>query len=127
MKPDAMLVEGDFLVTARQAVATKGAPLGLKELGLAEPILAAFIHESLAAVAGKMALSGAPTEIVQGVHEDVLGIVLTCHQALRLGHYELWKDTMLENVTSETPGESQTKRKRPRKKVSDRERENENS
>jgi hypothetical protein len=93
MKPDSMLVEPAHIISARQAVAAKGGAEALGEFGQAEPALASFIGESLAAVAGKLSLSGAPTEVVQGSHEEVLGVLLTCVQALRLGHYELWKDT----------------------------------
>ncbi len=94
MKPDSMLVEPAHIISARQAVAAKGGAEALGNFGQAEPALASFIHESLATVAGKLSLSGAPTELVQGAHEDVLGIVLTSVQALRHGHYELWKDTV---------------------------------
>jgi hypothetical protein len=94
MKPDGMLVEPRFIVGARQDVAAKGSGQTLTEYGQTEPALASFIHESLAAVAGKLSLSGAPTELVQGTHEEVLAVVLTALQALRHSHYELWKDTV---------------------------------
>jgi hypothetical protein len=94
MKPDGMLVEPRYIVLARQDVAAKGSGQTLTEYGQAEPALASFVHESLAAVAGKLALAGAPTELVQGTHEEVLAVVLTSLQALRRGHYELWKDTV---------------------------------
>jgi hypothetical protein len=94
MKPDGMLVEPRFILAARQHVAAKGSGQTLTEYGQTEPALASFIHESLAAVAGKLSLSGAPTELVQGTHEEVLAVVLTALQALRRSHYELWKDTM---------------------------------
>jgi hypothetical protein len=94
MKPDSMLVEPKHIVDARQDVAAKGNAQVLQEFAQSEPALASFIFEGLTVVAGKLALSGAPTELVQGSHEDVLAMVLTCVQALRRGHYELWKDTV---------------------------------
>jgi hypothetical protein len=94
MKPDSMLVEPEYLIHARQDIANSSASEALTALAGTEPALASFIHECLATVAGKLALSGAPTEVVQGSHEDVLTLVLTCIQALRRGHYELWKDAL---------------------------------
>jgi hypothetical protein len=93
MKPDGMLVEPRSIVAARQEVAEKGSGQALEEYGRTEPALAAFIHGSLAAVAGKLSLVGAPSELVRAAHEEVLSVVLTALQALRHGHYELWRDT----------------------------------
>jgi hypothetical protein len=92
MKPDSMLVEPEHIVNARQDVAAKGSGQSLTDVAQTEPALASFICESLATVAGKLSLSGAPTELVQGSHEDVLSVILTCVQAMRRGHYALWKD-----------------------------------
>jgi hypothetical protein len=94
MKPDSMLVEPEFLMRARQDVVQTGVGPALDAVGQSEPALASFIYESLAAISGKMALSGAPTSLVQGLHEEALTLVLTCIQSLRRGHYELWKDSM---------------------------------
>jgi hypothetical protein len=96
MKPDSMLVEPEYLIGARQDVAVRGGDQVLSEIAQKEPALASFIFEGLSGVAGKLSLSGAPTPLVQGSHEDVLAIVLTCVQALRQGHFELWKDTMTD-------------------------------
>ncbi|HKB40642.1 MAG TPA: hypothetical protein VKD72_29725 [Gemmataceae bacterium] len=94
MKPDSMLVEPGYIVTAHEEIATNDRGEALTALAGTEPALASFICECLATVAGKLALSGAPTPVVQGAHEDVLTLVLTCVQALRRGHYELWKDSL---------------------------------
>jgi hypothetical protein len=94
MKPDGMLVEPEHIVNAQQDVSARGSGEILNEVASTEPALASFIYEGLAAVAGKLSLSGAPTPLVQGAHEEVLAIVLTCIQALRRGHFDLWKDTM---------------------------------
>ncbi len=118
MKPDSMLVEPDYLVHARQNIANSGVAEALTALAGTEPALAAFIHECLATVAGKLALSGAPTPVVQGSHEDVLSLILTSIQALRRGHYELWKDSLegtpLARIQAEpTPPSKPRRRKRP--------------
>jgi hypothetical protein len=89
-----MLVEPEHIVSARQDVAAKGSGQSLTDFAQTEPALASFICEALATVAGKLSLSGAPTELVQGLHEDVLAVILTCVQAMRRGHYTLWKDTV---------------------------------
>jgi hypothetical protein len=94
MKPDSMLVELEHIVSARQDVAVKGSGESLNEFAQREPALASFIYEVLVSIAGRLSLSGAPTEVVQGSHEDVLEVVLTCIQAMRRGHYALWKDTV---------------------------------
>jgi hypothetical protein len=94
MKPDGMLVEPAYIQNAHHDVTSKGGADVFAEFSQAEPALACFIQESLAVIAGKLALAGAPTEVVQGQNADVLSLLLTCVEAQRRGHYELWKDTM---------------------------------
>jgi hypothetical protein len=118
MKPDSMLVEPEYLATARQDVATAGVGQALAAVGQAEPALASFVHESLTAAAGRLALAGAPTEVVQGVHEEVLAIVLTSVNALRRSHYELWKDTATGTRLAQLDPTLKPKHK-PRRKKSD--------
>jgi hypothetical protein len=116
MKPDSMLVEPAHILNARQAVAAKGGAEALGEFGQAEPALATFIGESLAAVAGKMSLSGAPTEVVQGVYEEVLVVLVTSVQAMKRGHYELWKDTATGTRLAQLDPTLQPKPRQRRKK-----------
>jgi hypothetical protein len=94
MKPDSMLVEFNHIVSARKDVTAKGSAAAFNEFAESEPALGSFLYESLAAAAGRLALSGAPAEVVQGAHEEVLGMILTCVQALRRGHYDLWVKDM---------------------------------
>jgi hypothetical protein len=116
MKPDSMLVEPEHIVSARQDVAAKGSGQSLNEFAQSEPALASFIYEGLASVAGRLSLSGAPTELVQGSHEDVLAVVLTCVQAMRRGHYALWKDTATGTRLAQLDPTLQPKPRRRRKK-----------
>ena len=116
MKPDSMLVEPEHIIAARQDVAAKGSGQALNEFAQTEPALASFIYEGLAVVAGKLSLSGAPTELVQGSHEDVLAVVLTCVQAIRRGHYALWKDTVTGTRLAQLDPSFQPKPRRRRKK-----------
>lgn len=95
MNNDAMLIEPQTIAGARTSVAEQGPQAALQALAKSEPALAMFVAESLATTAGRMALSGAPTGVVQGVHEDVLATVLTCVESIRRAHFELWKDTEL--------------------------------
>jgi uncharacterized protein YfaA (DUF2138 family) len=95
MKNDAMLVEPQMIACVRNSLAEQGAQAALQALAKSEPALAMFVAESLAATAGRLALSGAPTGVVQGVHEDVLETVLTSVESIKRAHFELWKDTEL--------------------------------
>jgi hypothetical protein len=111
-----MLVEPEHIISARQDIAQSGVEEALDAAGQSEPALASFIHEELAAVAGKLALAGAPTPFVQRSHEDVLAIVLTCVRALRRGHYELWKDTVTGTRLAQLDETFRAPAKRRRKK-----------
>ena len=115
MKPDSMLVELEHIVSARQDVAVKGSGESLNEFAQREPALASFIYEGLVSVAGRLSLSGAPTEVVQGSHEDVLEVVLTCIQAMRRGHYALWKDTVTGTRLAQLDPSLQPKPRRRKK------------
>jgi hypothetical protein len=115
MKPDAMLINPEFIIQARQEVADQGAGKSLAGFAKLEPALAAYIYETTAGIAGKMALAGAPTEIVQGSHEDMLAVILTCVQALRRGHYELWKDTVVGSRLAQLDASLQARPRRRKK------------
>jgi hypothetical protein len=119
MKPDSMIVEPEYLLHARQDVAHNGAREALAAVAQLEPALASYIHESLATIAGKLALAGAPTEVVQGSNQDMLAMVLTCVQAQRRAHYELWKDTMTGTRLAQLDDEFRKPARRPRKKRQD--------
>jgi hypothetical protein len=116
MKPDSMLVEPGHITSAGQQVAGAGAEQSLDRLAEAEPALAYYVRHSLAALAGNLALSGAPTEVVQGNHEEVLTTILVCLAALRQGHYDLWKDTLegtpLARLLEAPPPPKQRRKKR---------------
>jgi hypothetical protein len=115
MKPDAMLINPEFIVKARQDIADQGTGKSLEGFAQMEPALATYIYESTAGIAGKMALAGAPTEVVQGSHEDMLAIILTCLQALRRGHYELWKETVVGSRLAQLDASLKAARRRRRK------------
>jgi hypothetical protein len=116
MKPDGMLVEPEHVTAAFQDVASRGAAEALAELAKTEPALAAFISQHLAGIAGHLALAGAPTPIVAGLHADALAAVLTSVQALRRGHYQLWRDTMIGTRLAQLDKTFRPKPARRRKK-----------
>jgi hypothetical protein len=116
MKPDAMLINPELIVKARQEVADQGTGKSLEGFAQLEPALATYIYETTAGIAGKMALAGAPTEVVQGSHEDMLAVILTCLQALRRGHYELWKDTVVGSRLAQRDASLQAPPRRRRRK-----------
>ncbi len=93
MRPDSMLVENDHLVQAQSQLAEVDTGEAVKRFSESEPVLASYLFNNLAIIAGKQALSGVPTPVVQGSYEDTVTLVLTCLEALRRGHYDLWKDT----------------------------------
>ncbi len=115
MNNDAMLIEPQTIAGARTSVAEQGPQAALQALAKSEPALAMFVAESLATTAGRMALSGAPTGVVQGVHEDVLATVLTCVESIKRAHFELWKDTEMGvrlAALAAAPKKVSTRRKR---------------
>lgn len=95
MRPDGMLVESGMIADAMTAVGKQGTDKALAELASQERDLTAYIAHSAMNIAGKLALSGAPSEVVRGSHDDFLTVILTCVGALKRGHYELWKDTQV--------------------------------
>lgn len=116
MKPDGMLVEPEHISSAGQQVVSQGTDKALGGLAETEPALAGYVRHSLAAIAGHLALSGAPTEVVQGLHEEVLTTILVSLAALRKGHFDLWKEglegTPLERLMKQAPKQPRPPRKK---------------
>jgi ribosomal protein L7/L12 len=61
----------------------------------AEPELGPYLQGMAVQVAGQLALSGAPPEVCQGVHEDLLRTCALTYFAFRKGSYEIWSGTAL--------------------------------
>jgi hypothetical protein len=95
MKPDAMLVEAEMISEALSTLDEAGVEKAFANLASNEPHLAAYITHSLIGIAGKLALAGAPAEVVRGSHEDFLLLAVACVAAMQRGHYHLWRDTNL--------------------------------
>jgi hypothetical protein len=116
MKPDGMIVEPEYIGEALKQTLELGPEKALEQLAEQEPILAALVQEKLAAVVGKLTLNGAPHPTVFGVYHDTLLLVLGSIQALRRGHYELWKDaTLAEEAPVPTPAGVAKDPRKPRR------------
>ncbi len=113
MKPDSMLIEPSHIVAARQEVGERGNSTSLEDLAKREPALAAYISESMASLAGKLALSGAPSPLVQGLYNEAMAVMLASIEAQRRGIYDLWKGTIVGTKLEELTG---TKKPRKRRK-----------
>lgn len=111
-RPDSMLIEPGHIVSARQDVGERGTPKALEELATREPALAAYISESMASLAGKLALSGAPTPLVQGLYNEALAVLLSSVEAQRRGHYDLWKGTIVGTRLEELNAPPKSRRRR---------------
>ncbi|MBY0231842.1 MAG: hypothetical protein K2W96_21380 [Gemmataceae bacterium] len=114
-KPDSMLVLGKHLTDARRGVAGQGALAALDALGEREPALAGYIGEGLASLVGKLALAGAPSDLVRGVHSEALSITLGAVEAQRAATSELWEGTTFGTLL-ETFGKPPAPPKRPRRR-----------
>jgi len=113
-----MLVAAKHLVEARKAVGQPGVLEALGSLGEREPVMANYLGEGLAAMSGRLALSGAPTDLVRGIHQESLMLVLSALEAQRKATYELWEGTtfgtLLEELAKPEPEPAPAPVKKPR-------------
>jgi len=115
VRPDSMLVSVEMITEASSKLSPDDAAAALDSLAECEPELTGYVARSMMAIAGKLALSGAPSEVVRGFFDDAIVVALTSIRALRVGHYELWRETQvgsrlgqldesLRTTTSESKG-----------------------
>jgi hypothetical protein len=107
-----MLIEPDHIVTARSETGRQGNPQAMDDLAGREPALAAYIQEGLAAMAGKLTLSGAPTAVVQNAFNEALTLVLSSVEAQRRAHYDLWKGTTVGTLLEQLATGTKPRRRR---------------
>ena len=116
---DSTLVAPPSLLEAQHQVSVSGPESDLEALRQTEPLLAAYIHEQLATISGKLVLSDAPVSVAKGVYGDALMVVLTAVRAYQHAHLALWRDciagTPLAKLDPNPP-----RRKARRRKKSDR-------
>lgn len=94
MQPDSMLVRGKDIRLVKTLVRRQGPANAQASFAQLEPALAKYIDNRLSTIAGRLALAGAPTELVNHISNDVLDLIHTALGALRAGHYRLWKKTV---------------------------------
>ncbi len=121
-QPDGMLVAAKHLLAARKGIADPGVLPALATLSEREPVLANYIGEALAAMSGRLALSGAPTDLVRGIHQESLLVALSALEAQRAATYELWEGTTFGTLLGDlvkpeaSPEPEPEVKKKPRKK-----------
>jgi ribosomal protein L7/L12 len=92
---DDTLVSKQSLETTLGQLGENGSDSFLSTLMEAEPGLGGFLTHNATLVAGKLALTGAPQEVIQGVHSDLLAACAVVYWAVRQGSYEIWEGTAL--------------------------------
>ena len=106
-KHDGMLVTAKVLRRTSRRLGRRIKEHGLhqahEDLAEFEPALARFIAHGCETVAGRLALSGAPTELVQAVYGDVLRMSLKAVQAMRRGQFEYWKADLNGQARDDAP------------------------
>lgn len=97
---DASLVTQEILgrVIGQRAGVT-GASNALELVAAREPILGSYVFERLMVLAGKLAVSGAPPDIVRGCCDDILDVVTIAVRAVWAGHDELWHGVDLRRLS----------------------------
>lgn len=88
-----------------RVISSQSSTFACEDLAEFEPALARFIAHGSETVAGRLALSGAPTELVQAVYGDVLRMSLKAVQAMRRGQFEYWKADMNAPAHDEAPAQ----------------------
>ncbi len=112
MKNDAMLVEPEMIAAVRAEVAHADVYSLLASFGKREPELAEHISQSLSTIAEKIALAGAPGHTVRDAHQASLAVILTCLEAYRRAHFELWKETEMGRRLAALAGEPPPRRRK---------------
>lgn len=94
MQPSDMLTPHHMLHDSQRQVRT-GFRQCWADFARSEPDVAEFIVNEAMRICGKLAFTGATSQTLRGVHEDMRRLTLTVLMATRRGQYELWKDTLM--------------------------------
>jgi ribosomal protein L7/L12 len=92
---DDTLVSEQVLKVALDDAGRCGPEAVLEDLIQSEPHLGSYLQQNATLVAGKLALSGAPQPVIEGVHTNLLSACALVYRALRQGTYEIWQNTAL--------------------------------
>lgn len=103
------IIDAEVLTAAVEAIQRHDAEKGEDKEpldGLAgEPALRGYLGEALLQLAGKMALCGCPTEAVQGVHHDTMGLLAVTFEATRQAYRRLYAEFLPDPESGETPSD----------------------
>jgi len=95
---DGQLVTRDNLNSAQDAIVElveeNGPMAALLDLLELEPVLGADIQQRCSAVAGQIAVTGAPPELVRLVFESAMTTAVSAVMATRQAYYDFWSDMM---------------------------------
>lgn len=94
MKPDSMTIVPEMIVKAHVKIAKAESNEAFEELKQREPVLGSWIEQEMLSLAGKMGLSGTSHQVLVGSYNDFESILLTALEAVRSGHYALWRDSL---------------------------------
>src|SRR5262249_2974910 len=104
VKHDGMLVSDVVLSQSCQqadAVASeKGAQGLVDELAAFEPILARYIDTRSEIIAGRLALTGAPTPVVQRGYGEMMARPIPPVLAMRRGQHNYWSGSMDDSMAN---------------------------
>lgn len=101
---DAALIDADTIQAALQSRANDTTTDSPFEILHTEPILSSFVHGELLQLLGKLALSGANTDVVRGVSTDVHRLLGVTAAAFRLAYRSLLEDFLPEGEPAEPEG-----------------------
>ena len=93
------------ILNARERVGLNHDPIA--RIAQRAPVLAAYIGGWRLVIAGKLALSGAPPELVKQFSRDAVEVIAIAVVALCTGHDELWRGVRLEGLNLHSKGEDQ--------------------
>lgn len=96
---DARLVSQETLSSVAAEVAAEAPERNIVEsIATREPVLAAYIAERMLMVSGKLALCGAPPEIVQGCYEEVAKLIATSVRVVWRASDDLWSGIDMADI-----------------------------
>jgi hypothetical protein len=96
---DAVLVDEEALTTAIKSVVKRVPSEGFTFVKT-EPVLSAYCRAELLQVLGKLAISGASSQVVRGVGADIHGLITVVAAAMKAGYSSLLEDFLPEFAVS---------------------------
>ena len=96
---DASLVSPEILRAVVEKVSGEsGGSEVLTRLSAREPVLGTYIVENLLVLSGKLALSGAPPDVVQACYDDMIKLVAVSVGSVWKASDDLWKGIRIRDI-----------------------------